>query len=82
VEFKLDHESEQDEAGSRRKVKAEIPAMAFEAQARLIAGAKPGSAVKLQGFLGAKSRRSKKLVMHVTSIEFIQTEQTETTSGV
>ena len=43
LEFKLAHESEQDEAGGRRKVKAEIGAIAFEAQARLIAGAKPGS---------------------------------------
>jgi primosomal replication protein N len=55
-------------------VKAEIPAVAFEAQARLIAGAKPGSAVEVQGFLGAKSKRSKKLVLHVTSIEFRENE--------
>ena len=72
VEFKLDHDSEQDEAGGRRKVKAEIPAVAFEAQARLIAGAKPGAELKLEGFLGAKGKRSKKLVLHVTNIEFIE----------
>jgi primosomal replication protein N len=72
VDFKVDHESEQDEAGSRRTVKAEIPAVAFEAQARLVAAAKPGSAVKLQGFLGAKGKRSKKLVLHVTNIEFTE----------
>jgi len=28
--------------------------------------------LKLQGFLGAKSKRSKRLVLHVTSIEFIE----------
>ena len=72
VEFKLEHESEQDEAGTRRLVKAEIPAIAFEAQARLTAAAKLGSGLRLQGFMGAKSRRSKKLVLHVTNMEFTE----------
>ncbi len=72
VEFKLDHESEQGEAGGRRKVRAEIPAVAFEAQARLLAAARPGARVKLKGFLGAKSKRSKKLVLHTTEMEFIE----------
>ena len=72
VEFKIDHESEQDEAGSKRTIKAEINAVAFEAQARLVARAKPGSEVKLEGFLGAKSKRSKRIVLHVTNIEFME----------
>ena len=72
VEFKLAHESEQGEAGGRRKVQAEIGAIAFEAEARLIAGRPLGSEVKLAGFLSAKSRRSKKLVLHVTNIEFVE----------
>ncbi|HYL87936.1 MAG TPA: primosomal replication protein N [Burkholderiales bacterium] len=72
LEFKLGHESEQDEAGSRRKVQAEIGAIAFEANARLIAGRPLGSEVKVQGFLSAKSRRSKKLMLHVTNIEFVE----------
>ena len=70
VEFKLDHESEQDEAGSKRKVKAEISAVAFAAQARLVSKIKLNSDLKVEGFLGAKTRRSKKLVLHVTNIEF------------
>jgi primosomal replication protein N len=72
VEFKIDHESEQDEAGSKRSIKAEIHAVAFEAQARLVAKARPGSEVQLEGFLGAKSKRSKKIVLHVTNIEFME----------
>ena len=72
LEFKLAHESEQDEAGGRRQVQAEIGAIAFEAQARLIAAAKLDSKLNLQGFLAAKSKRSKKLVLHVTQIEFIE----------
>lgn len=74
LEFKLAHESEQDEAGGRRKVEAEISAIAFEAQARLIAARPLGSEVKLQGFLSAKSKRSKRLLLHVTNIEFVEGE--------
>ena len=49
---------------------AEVGAIAFETQAKLLAARPLGSEMKLQGFLGAKSRRSKKLVLHVTNIEF------------
>ena len=72
MEFKLAHESEQDEAGSRRKVNAEMNAIAFESQARLIAAAALGRRLKLEGFVAAKSRRSKKLVLHVNNVEFIE----------
>ena len=72
VEFKVVHESEQDEAGGRRKVEAEIGAIAFETDARLIAARPLGSQVKLQGFISAKSKRSRKLVLHVTNIEFVE----------
>ena len=75
VEFKLGHESEQDEAGGKRTIQAEVAAIAFETQARLLANASLGSNLKLQGFLGAKSKRSKRLVLHVTNIEFIEGEQ-------
>jgi primosomal replication protein N len=72
LEFRLAHESEQEEAGVKRKVEAEIGAIAFEAQARLIAGRPLGSEVKLQGFLSAKSKRAKKLMLHVTNVEFVE----------
>ena len=62
------------EAGAVRRVEAEIGGIAFEAQARLLAAAKLNSALRLQGFLGAKSKRSRKLVLHVTNIEFIEGE--------
>ena len=70
VEFKLEHESEQDEAGAKRKVKAQISAVAFEAQARFVAKMKLNSDLKVNGFLSAKTKRSKRLVLHVTNIEF------------
>ena len=74
VEFRLKHESERDEAGVKRKVSAEIDAIAFEAQALLIAGGSSkmtlGRPLKAEGFLCAKSRQSSKPVLHVTNIEF------------
>jgi primosomal replication protein N len=78
VEFKLRHESEQSEAGNLRKVEAEIAGIAFDAQARLLAGTTLNTGLKLQGFLAAKSKRSKKLVLHVTEIEFIEGQEKET----
>ena len=76
VEFRLQHESERAEAGAKRRVHAEIEAVAFEAQARLLAAGTLGKALKAEGFLCAKSRRSKKPVLHVTNIEFIELKTT------
>ena len=75
VEFKLAHESEQAEAGGKRAIQAEVNAIAFETQAKLLTGRPLGSPVKVQGFLGARSKRSRKLILHVTNIEFIEGEQ-------
>ena len=58
-------------------MEAEIGAIAFESQARLLAGTKLNTGLKLQGFLAAKSKRSKKLVLHVTDIEFIEADEKE-----
>jgi len=72
VEFRLAHDSMRAEAGVQRKVNAEIDAVAFEAQARLLAAGPMGRLLKAEGFLCAKNRRSKKPVLHVTNIEFIE----------
>jgi primosomal replication protein N len=72
VEFRLKHESERAEAGATRKVNAEIDAVAFEAQARLLAAGPMGRLLKAEGFLCAKNRRSRKPVLHVTNIEFME----------
>jgi primosomal replication protein N len=72
VEFRLKHASERAEAGAQRKVEAEIEAVAFEAQARLLAAGALGRQLKAEGFLCAKSRTSRKPVLHVTNIEFIE----------
>ncbi len=70
VEFRLKHESEREEAGAKRKVSAELDAIAFEAQARLLAASAMGRPVRAEGFLSAKSKHSAKPVLHVTNIEF------------
>ena len=72
VEFRLKHQSERAEAGARRKVEAEIDAVAFESQARLLAASALGRPLKAEGFLCARSRRSTKPVLHVTNIEFMK----------
>jgi primosomal replication protein N len=76
VEFRLRHQSERIEAGTTRKVEAEIEALAFETQARLMAAAPLGRPLKAEGFLCAKSQRSKKPVLHVTNIEFVELKTT------
>ena len=70
IEFRLRHASEQTEAGTPRHVNAEIPAIAFDAQARLLAACALERALAVEGFLAAKSRRAKRIVLHATRIEF------------
>ena len=74
LKFRLQHDSSQKEASGERKVSCEIAAVAFEREARLLAAAKLGSSVKINGFLAAKSRTSRSLVLHATEIEFEQGE--------
>ena len=72
LEFRLRHESERAEAAAQRKVSAEVEAIAFETQARLLAQGAIGRRLKAEGFLCARNRRTKKLVLHVTNIEFLE----------
>jgi len=74
AEFRILHESESIEAGVERKVNAEVDAIAFNIQARQIAAAALDSALKVEGFLCARSRRSKKLVLHVSKLEFVEAD--------
>jgi primosomal replication protein N len=72
VEFRIRHESETLEAGAKRAVEVEVDAIAFDAQARLLAAAAAGAALRTEGFLCARSRRSTRPVLHVTKFEFIE----------
>ena len=70
--FKIGHVSEQIEAGFRRKVECEIPAIAMGDPAQVVAGWKAGDSIKAAGFLARKSQHSQQLVLHLNRIELIE----------
>jgi len=72
IAFRMLHESRANEAGGVREVRAEVDGVAFEGQARLLAGCALDAALAVEGFLCAKSRRSRRLVLHVTKLEFAE----------
>lgn len=71
-ECRIGHESEQQEAGSARCVTLEIAAVALGDTARWLEGAAPGTLLRVQGFLAAKSRNSRLMVLHIEQIEFLE----------
>nr|WP_186406971.1 primosomal replication protein N [Candidatus Accumulibacter aalborgensis] len=75
TECLIGHQSEQVEAGSRRRVECEVQAIALGAPAQWLQAASPGAALHLTGFLAARSRNSKQPRLHVTTIEFVEENQ-------
>jgi primosomal replication protein N len=74
LNFRIQHESEQMEAGHKRQVECELAAVVFEADAKLLAGASLGRGATITGFLARKSGNSRQPVLHVTNIEFAEGE--------
>ncbi len=72
TECRIRHESEQVEAGTPRMVECEIPAKGLGDAAKWLQAATTGAQVKVTGFLAAKSRNSKQLVLHIEHIEFLE----------
>ncbi|MBI2306156.1 MAG: primosomal replication protein N [Rhodocyclales bacterium] len=72
TECRIRHESEQVEAGSPRRVECEVPAIGLGDPAKWLQAATTGSEVRVTGFLAAKSRNSKQLVLHIEHIEFLE----------
>lgn len=70
LNFSIHHAAEQIEAAQTRQVEFEIPCVATEEQARLIAGAPLGIRLNVSGFLAAKGRSSKQLTLHIDTIKF------------
>jgi primosomal replication protein N len=70
VEFVVGHESEQDEAGAKRRVECEINCVAIGATAGLVNAAPLGGGLAMSGFLAARSLKNRTLVLHVQNIEF------------
>lgn len=72
LNFRIAHASEQTEAGLARRVDVELAAVALGPAAVLLGGSKPGDALRLDGFLAAKSAKSRQPVLHVERIEFVE----------
>jgi primosomal replication protein N len=75
TECLVGHESEQLEAGHLRRVECVIPAIALGATAEWLQAAAPGAALRLTGFLAARTRSGKQLRLHITTIEFVEGNQ-------
>jgi len=75
TECVIGHQSEQVEAGSPRRVECEIQAIGLGETARWLQAATPGVTVRLTGFMAAKSKNTKQLRLHVTTIEFVEGNQ-------
>lgn len=71
LNFTIAHVSEQVEAGIKRRVECEVPAMALGEAAVKGARLRGGDAIRAEGFLARRSLNSRQLVLHVNSIETI-----------
>ena len=68
MDLKLEHESEIEEAASRRQVKLELKAVAFGTMAETLARQAVGSGFRFQGFLAAP-RNGRHPVLHIQSFQ-------------
>jgi primosomal replication protein N len=67
----LEHHSQQMENGVPREVRFETDFVLLGGQAGLLAVAPLGTALIAQGFMAARSAKSRQAVMHINSIEFV-----------
>jgi primosomal replication protein N len=70
IEFSLGHASRQEEADAMRRVECEVACVALGVPAGLLAAARLGDRLRVQGFLAAKSLKNRSAVLHVKEIEF------------
>lgn len=79
----LQHESRQSESGLEREVRCEVPIVAVGDTAKLLAVVTPGTDVVIQGFMAARNKRSRSLVLHIQTLSILEGnengfQQTET----
>ena len=70
IEFSLGHVSEQEEAGTMRRVECEMACVVLGVPAGLLNVARLGDQLAVTGFVAAKSLKSRTPVLHVKDIEF------------
>jgi len=71
VEFRLAHQSRQQEADGEREVKVTMSAMALGDPALKAAKLKPGDAIAVKGFLSRRGLKSDYPILHVNQIKSI-----------
>jgi primosomal replication protein N len=72
VEFRLAHVSERMEAGLPRRVECEMACVALGVPARIVSQLAPGQALRVVGFVGAKSAKNRNIRLHVEEIEILE----------
>lgn len=70
MRFRVEHVSEQVEAGEKRKVMLEMPCVAVEREARLVAAAPLGASVRISGFVAMRSKSGRGLELHASDLRF------------
>ena len=68
----LQHASEVMEAGQVRRIEMQISVRALGESARWLDAAEFGKPVEVIGFLAQKSLKSKQLVLHVNTLNFLE----------
>ena len=68
----LRHASEQTEAGMKRKIEYDVPAVAMAQLAEQVKGINVGTIVKVSGFLAKRSLNNRQLVLHLDKLKIIQ----------
>ncbi|MHB1655413.1 MAG: primosomal replication protein N [Burkholderiales bacterium] len=73
IECKISHRSRQLESGGEREVILTLPAIAIGEIAQRLQRLNVTQAISASGFLARKSRNSPHIVLHICSLENIQT---------
>jgi primosomal replication protein N len=66
LNFRLQHRSQQVEAGFKRQVECELNGVAMGDVALALSRLGPGQGVRISGFLNRKNRMSAQLILHAT----------------
>jgi len=72
LDFELEHESTQIEAGAERRVGCEVAAVALGRVARELADVAPGATIRCSGFLARRYRTGASVAFHVNAFELKQ----------
>jgi len=69
LEFRMQHRSQQNEAGFKRQVECEMGVVAMGDVAMRLSRLKTGRTVTVKGFLNRRNRMSKQIILHAIEAE-------------